>query len=202
MPSILRAGTLLNLLLLLNACAQNPVNSPPPVEALPAREYAQVLKKNTRKTNQYAGFHQTFQADVTRLDAEMITAILRQKAQFFEWDQRRYQAERDKAIQEGAAFAKFFVRFYAAEREYDDLDRPKSIWKVYLDYAGNRFEGKIHKMGDKLIEVQSLFPNMDRFSSPYEITFNIPMSTLEQGESKVTLTSSLGTAEFDFPTSR
>jgi hypothetical protein len=110
--------------------------------------------------------------------------------------------EREKVVEENGAYAKFLLRFYTPERDYDDLDKPKTIWKTYLDYGGSRFEGKVTKIKDKLVELQTLYPNMDRFSTAYEITFNVPMTTVEQGTSKVTLTSSLGTAEFSFPAAK
>ena len=71
--------------------------------------------------------------------------------------------------------------------------------KVYLEYQGSRFEGKVKKMAEKFVEIQTIFPHIDRFSTPYEITFNVPMTTLETGPAKVVLASSLGTAEFKFP---
>jgi len=162
-------------------------------------EYESVVKKFTVKTNQYSGFYQTFQADMTILTTEMQTASLRQRGGFLQWDQAQYNKEREKMLQESSAYAKFFLRFYSPEREYDDLHKGKSIWKVYLDYAGQRFEGKVKKSTDKFIELQTLYPYLDRFSTPYEITFSVPMSTVEKGPVKVTLTSSLGSAEFVFP---
>ncbi len=162
-------------------------------------EYLSLLRKNTSRADKYSGFYQTFQADVTILTTEVQSSVLRQKAHFLQWDQKQYQQEREKSLQESNAYAKFFMRFYSPERDYDDLHKGKTIWKVFLEYSGTRFEGKVAKLSDKLIEVKTLFPNMDRFSTPYEITFNVPMTTIEQGTSKLILTSSLGSAEFSFP---
>lgn len=180
-------------------CTSAPVNNSNVVQGIPLSEYTSVIRKNTSKTNQYSGFYQTFQADMTILNTEVITAGLRQRGHFMQWDQRQYQTERDKALQDASAFSKFFMRFYAPEKDYDDLHKGKTIWKVYLDYSGSRFEGKVRKMSEKLVELQTLYPQMDRFSTPYEITFNVPMSTIERGGAKVILTSSLGSAEFVFP---
>lgn len=169
------------------------------VQPISQSEYARIIRKNTAQTNQYSGFYQTFQADMTQLNSEVITAGLRQRGHFMQWDNRQYQIERDKALQESSAFAKFFMRFFVPEKDYDDLHKGKTIWKVFLEYGGSRFEGKVRKMSEKLIELQTLYPQMDRFSTPYEITFNVPMATIEGGDSKVILSSSLGSAEFLFP---
>jgi len=194
-PSILFAF----LTMLAIGCAGSPTKSTNGIEAMGSTAYAGLVKKHTAKTDQYSGFYQTFQADMTILTSELQTETLKQRAQFMQWDQKTYQGERDKMLQEAAAYSKFFLRFFSPDHEYDDLHKGKTIWKVYLDYGGSRFEGKVRKMSDKYVELQNVFPHLDRFSTPYEITFNVPMTTIENGASKVTLTSSLGSAEFKFP---
>lgn len=179
-------------------CAQAPVKNAE-VPAMPEKEYKELVAKHTAKTNQYSGFYQTFQADMTILTSELQTAALKQKANFLQWDQRQYNTEREKMLQEASAYSKFFLRFFTPNNEYDDLHKGKTIWRVYLEHGGSRFEGKVKKMTDKFVEIQNIFPHYDRFSTPYEVSFNVPMATIEGGTSKVTLTSSLGTAEFVFP---
>jgi len=136
---------------------------------------------------------------VTILNSEVQTAALRQRSAYMQWDSKTYSLEREKVQQDATAYAKFFLRFYSPDHEYDDLHKGKTIWKVYLDVSGQRFEGKVKKMTEKQIELQTIFPHFDRFSTPYEITFNVPMTTVENTSSKVTLTGSLGTGEFGFP---
>lgn len=189
--------------LTLAACASQPTSNPGGVEVLSHKDYASILDKNTRKSNQYSGFYQTFQVDVTLLTTEMQTAQLKQRAQFMQWDQATYNSEREKVLQEASAYTKVFMRFYSPDRDYDDLSKgAKSIWKVYLDVNGSRFEGKVRKMNEKMVELQTLYPHFDRFSTPYEISFSVPMTTVEGTKSKIVLTSSLGSAEFVFPTGK
>lgn len=181
------------------ACAQAPVRTAPGiVQALPAAEYNQLIKKHTRTADQYAGFYQTFQASATILTGEVSAAVLKQRGAFLQWEDRTYQSEREKSVQDGTAYAKFFLKFYSPETDYDDLDKGTTIWKLYLEYGGSRFEGKVRKLREKAVEIQTLFPHMDGFSTPYEVSFNIPMATIENGAPKLVLTSSLGSAEFKF----
>ncbi len=182
---------------LLTACS-SPLKNNQGIDAMSDVTYAKFIQKNTVKTNQYSGFYQTFQADLTMLTNAVQTEALKKRAQFQQYDQQMYQSERDKMLQESGAYAKFFLRFFSPNHDYDDLHKGKTIWKVYLDYGNSRFEGKVKKMSDKLIELQNTFPHLDGFSSPYEVTFNVPMTTIENGPIKVTLTSSLGSAEFYF----
>ncbi len=190
---------LLVLFIFLTGCAHQPTVGPNQVQPMSESDYVALMRKHTSRADKYSGFYQTFQADVTILTTEVQSSVLRQKAHFMQWDQKQYQQEREKSLQESNAYAKFFMRFYSPERDYDDLHKGKTIWKVFLEYSGNRFEGKVARASDKMIEVKTLYPNMDRFSTPYELTFNVPMTTIEQGASKIILTSSLGSAEFSFP---
>jgi hypothetical protein len=169
------------------------------IEALSEEDYTSLINNNTSKSNQYNGLYQTFQADVSILSSEVQSAQLKQRAAYMQWDAKQLQSEREKMLQENSAYAKFFLRFYSPIRDYDDLHKGKTIWKVYLEVSGQRLEGKVKKMTDKYVEIKTLYPHFDHFATPYEITFNLPMATLESKPSKVTLTSSLGTAEFTFP---
>jgi len=162
------------------------------------RSYEHLIQKFTRGTNQYSGFYQTFQADVTILNNEVQMAGLKQRAHFLKWDAAQERTEREKVLQEASAYSKFFMRFFTPDRDNDDLHKGKSIWKVFLEYNGTRFEGKVTKPTAKAVELVTLYPYLDRFSTPYEVTFNVPMTTIQQGRSKFVITSSLGTAEFVF----
>ena len=186
-------------LVLLLGCVHEPAANPNGVNGPSETEYLSTIAKNTVKTNQYAGFYQTFQADLTILTADVETAGLRKRGYFLQWDPKQYQAEREKMLQDHSAYSKFFMRFFSPDHDYDDLQKGKSIWRVYIEISGQRFEGKVKKLSDKYVELQTLYPYLDHFSTPYEITFNVPMHTVENGPAKVTLTSSLGTAEFIFP---
>ncbi|MGE4130885.1 MAG: hypothetical protein AB7F86_04570 [Bdellovibrionales bacterium] len=183
----------------LAGCASTPKLTSDSIQPMDSDSYIKLIQRNTAHTDQYSGFYQTFQADVTILTTEVQAASLRQKGHFLQWDQRQFQSEREKSLQESNAYSKFFLRFFSPDKDYDDLHKGKTIWKVFLDYSGRRFEGKVAKMSEKMSEVVQLYPHMDRFSTPYEITFNVPMTTIEQGEVKIILTSSLGQAEFSFP---
>ncbi len=183
---------------LLSSCAHQP--APTSSSAVASEEdYNAFIVHNTVKTNHYSGFHQTFQADMTILSNEVQSTQLKQRAAYLQWDSKQLQTERDKMLQENSAYAKFFLRFYSPVRDYDDLHKGKSIWRIYLEVSGRRLEGKVKKMPDKFVDIKTLYPFFDHFSTAYEVTFSLPMVTLESKPCKVTLTSSLGSSEFAFP---
>ena len=195
-----RRLAVLALTLCLCGCSHAPVMTQNPQHKMPPAEYEKLFKSRTRRTDQYHGFYQTFQADVTALSTDMLLAGLEQRAHALDWTPTHVASEREALMQDANQRAKFYLRFYSPDRENDDFTKKSSVWQVYLDAAGTRYEGKVRKMTEKLIELQTLYPNQDRFSSAYEVTFDLPMTTVEKSEARrCTLTGNLGTAEFAFP---
>ena len=123
-----------------------------------AEDYGQLIAKNTAHTNQYSGLYQTFQADVTVLTSEVQTASLRQRAAFMQWDQKQFQTEREKMLQEDSAYAKFFLRFFSAEHDYDDLNKPKTIWKVYFESCRPKAGRQSEKNGREIRRNKNALP--------------------------------------------
>jgi len=160
--------------------------------------YRKLVDQRTRSTKQYEGFYQTFQVSATLVDNELESAILQRKSDFSQWNESTSRKERDRAMNEMAASTRVLLKFYSPENDYDDLHKPDTIWKTYLNVGGTRYEGKVKKLTEKLVELKNVLPYTDRFSSVYEVTFNIPTTSVEGQAAKFTLTSSLGTAEFDF----
>src|SRR2546430_692817 len=109
-------------------CAHQVPTRPDGVEAPSPSEYAAVVRANSVQVNKYSGFYQTFQADMTILSTEMQTAALKQRANFQQWDQKKYLLEREKMLQDASAYSKFFMRFFSAEHDYDDLQKDKTNW--------------------------------------------------------------------------
>ena len=174
-------------------CASNPGTS-----AYEDEQYYSLEKSLTRSTDQYSGIYQTFQADFTFENTALSTAMVAKRARFLQWDAQKAQKERDRSFQELSTESKFFLRFYTPDSDWDDLSLGTSIWKIYLDVNGSRYEGKATKMSEKLVELHDLFPKMDRFSTPYLVTFPLPSSGLENTHFTITLTSAAGKAVFSF----
>jgi hypothetical protein len=176
--------------------------APPPKETPPDPTYdlafQKTMSEHTRFYRKYDGFYESFRAHATMVTPEVQMAIATRRAQLMNWDQKKIALEREKAQQEMAAQSKIFLQFYAPETDYDDLNKINSIWHVYLEIDGRRFEGKIQKVKGKPIELAALHSEFDRFSTPYEITFNISTNDTIRHEAKLVLASTLGEAIFKF----
>lgn len=162
------------------------------------KDYESVIRQNTTSAKVYSGFHQAFEANVTAHNREVAQAILAQTAKFRAWDEQTLQSETLKMNDKRLSESHFFLRFYAPEQDYDDLHKPNSIWKVYLVLDGQKYLGKVSKDFSKLVELQTLYPHFDRFSTGYNLAFPVGRASLEGKAYSVLITSSLGQAEFSF----
>jgi hypothetical protein len=169
---------------------------PQVVQNISEARYIPIYKRYTQTAKEYSGFHNTFEARMTFLHSELNTLRLRRKGHYLRWSLDRFQKEREKLFQEMSTEAKAFLLFYTPEIEYDDLAKPNTIWKLYLEFDGQRYEGKVDKAKEKRIELQAQFPDIDPFSSSYFVTFPLPTSLVEDQAFTIILTSSVGTAKY------
>jgi hypothetical protein len=163
------------------------------------KNYQAVIQRHSQFVRKYDGFYEVYRGRATLLSPECRSAILNQRASFLEWDSAKMQAERERDQQEMSTQTQFFLQLYTPDSEYNDLGKYNSIWKIYLVVDGHRFEGKAKKMHGKPIEFQSIYPQYDSFSRPYVLTFNIATTDAIRHDVKLVLASTLGVAEFNFP---
>lgn len=185
-------------LLLLAGCASTP-ETPVNTDIVPAvnnTEYAALINKLSQRQQSYDGFYNMYQAYVLFVDSEMQNAILQRRGHFLQWNQEQWRQEKEKAAQEMSAQTRVVLSFYSPEFQYDDFSKANSIWKVYLEVGGQRYEGKATKSIDKLVTQQNIFPFHEKFNSLYDIRFNVPTTVGETGSPVLILTSSLGTSTF------
>jgi len=198
-----RKVSLIAVTFILASCSHSPVSvGTNIVGPVSDSDYYPTLERYTKEEKKYSGFHNTFQAKITWLNSEVQTLALQRRGHFLQWDLDKSRQEREKMFQEMSSTATVFLAFFAPENDYDDLNKPKSIWKIYLEHDGNRYEGKIKKATEKYVELKELYPYLERFHTPYYVEFQIPMTAVESHTAKVILTSSLGSAEFIFPERR
>lgn len=181
---------------LLVACQTIVPAGPTVVQNVPNYKYLPLYKRFTETKKEYSGFHNTFEARMTFLHSELNLLRLRRKGHYLRWGLDRFQKERESLMQEMSTEAKAFLLFYTPEVEYDDLNKPNTIWKLYLEFDGQRYEGKVKKAKDKRIELQNQFPDVDPFSTSYFVTFPLPTTVVEDQAFTIVLTSSVGTAKY------
>jgi len=179
-------------------CASTPqtsVNSDivPPVDD---SSYESLVKKLSQRQQSYSGFYNMYQAHILLVTSEMQDQMLQRRGNFLQWNSNQWRQEKEKAAQEMSSQTRVILSFYSPDFQYDDFSKGNTIWKVYLEAGGQRYEGKATKNLDKLITQQNIIPFHERFNTLYDLKFNVPTTVAETNEIVVVLTSSLGTSTF------
>ena len=138
----------------------------------------------------------TFSA--TMLNSKILQAQLMQKARLYQWDSTTFNNETQKVNTETDKAAQFFISFYTPERKHDDLHKNQTLWKIFLDADGRRYEGKATKIKLLTNEVQALYPDHTRFATPYILTFPVSMKSIENKPVRLTLTGTVASATVEF----
>lgn len=188
---------ILALSLLLSACSS--------YEILPSgrrlktnNEYNEIIDKNSDHVRRYNGFYNTIDMQGTLLNAEVLDAQIDQNTRLYQWDEQRMNSERTKNVERLSKQTEVFVSFFTPEKKDDNLAKFDTKWQIYLDVGGQRYEGKVTRIKQLVSETQSLYPYYVKFTTPYILTFNTPMTSNEGKEMKVTITGPVDTGVMVF----
>lgn len=178
-------------------CATTEV-TPTGVSVITQSEYERILEKYTESSRRYQGFYNTLQVEATLLNTPMTKAQLEQNARLFLWNREKMDEETKKAQDRNEKQTDVFLSFYTPERKNDNLNKSQSNWKVFLDVDGKRYDGKVTKIKSILSEVQGLYPYHNRFSTPYTVTFPVPVKVIEGKPIRFTVTGSVDFVVLDY----
>jgi len=175
--------------------------SSPFAGAVDEKAYLKLIDEYSAKDEQYSGFYSTFQYQATLLNSVILEAQLAIKAKDFKWPRETYFAEKEKVSESLAKETKIFMSFFSPVNENDNLNSNKTVWKIWLEVNGVRYEGVASKQPGILAQHQRLFPYHTRFFTPYVLIFKVPTGLTQSTTSKLTLTGPVGTSEVTFPPS-
>lgn len=135
----------------------------------------------------------------TILNSRVTTAQTDQMARLYIWDANKYTQEKVKADDKITKETEFFVSFFTPERKHDDLHKNQTLWKIFLDAGGKRYEGKVKKIKLLTEEIQGMYSYHNRFSTPYSVIFPIAARDIESlKDIKLTITGPVGSATLEF----
>jgi hypothetical protein len=175
-----------------------PYQNPNLPTLIPESIYFSLTDKNTVNRKMYDGFNQTFEINATFLKTDLSRAQLDQRARIYQWNVDQYSKSKSELETSLSKETKIFFDFFVPERHQDDLNKIKTSWRIFLDAGGKRYEGKAEKFKTILADIQSLYPTHNRFFTPYMLTFPVPVSIIENGPSKLTITGPVGSTSIDF----
>ncbi|MFN7728922.1 MAG: hypothetical protein ACK5P7_07180 [Bdellovibrio sp.] len=188
--------TILALVFAALGCASLPDN--PQLQLISVGEYQSIINKNTEGAKSYDGFMNTMDFKATLLSSAVVRAQADQNARVYQWDPAQYAKEKETSEANLQKESQMFLSFFIPERKYDDLAKPTTRWKIFLDANGRRFEGKAARIKAQLAELMVLYPHHTRWQTAYKVTFPIPMSLIEKSEKKLTLTGPVGSSSIVF----
>lgn len=167
----------------------------PPIQVY---DYEKIVDLKTRNIESYKGIYNQLNVSVTKIDTQMSEAVLARSAQIYEWDKTNYQNEKIKSEKDLATKSEYFMSFYTPERAHNNLTSLKPLWRIYLDVAGQRYEGRVVKVKTPLATLQVLYPYHNRFSSAYTVEFPIPTTQIENQPQLMTITGPSATVKLNF----
>ena len=192
------AKMIMALLLVLTFSCATRLPTPQGVPEISVSEYEEMIENKSKKLEVYDGLYNKLTIHGTWLDSQITEASLSHSARLLQWNEQKYKEEKTKAISKHTASTEFFVSFYTPERKYNDLSQNKTLWKIFLDVDGQRYEGKATKVKLLLTEIQMLYPYHNRWSTPYVLTFPVATSLVEGKRAVLTLTGAISSPQLRF----
>ncbi len=188
--------------ILLTSCSTTKINGqPPPSENTQIEiplNYETRIDRYSAGDTEYAGLYNNFQYKTTLLNSNIRDALAWKQGHYYQWSDTQKAVAREKSNQEMSSQTKVFLAFFTPNSKNDNLADSKTIWRVYLDAGGRRYEGKVTRIRLLLSELQALYPYATRWTTPYELTFDVPTASIEKQESSLTVTGPLGARTVSF----
>lgn len=172
--------------------------TPEGVKEISLSDYEKLVRSKTEDSRVYNGFTNQLEIFATRIDAEMNDGLMSHAARLYQWNSAKYSDERNKTLLRHGTQSEFMMSFFTPERKNDDLNRSQSLWKIYLEVDGIRYEGKATKDKRNLTELQVLFPHHNRWFTPYLISFPISTSLSERKQVTLIVTGPAGSSQLTF----
>lgn len=164
----------------------------------PPKDYENEVNRFSSGESEYSAFYNNLEYKATLRNSYIRDIQLRRMADYYQWDSNKLAEEKEKSFQQMQTETEVFVSFYTPERRNDNLADAKTIWRLYLDVGGRRYEGNVVRSKLLPTELIALYPYHSRWTTPYFVTFQVPTTAIETQPSKLTITGPLGTRTVDF----
>jgi hypothetical protein len=189
--------------LLVSACATSQMDQEKTAptannQAPTSRPYAERIEQYSAGDVEFSGLYANFEFKATLLNSSIRDALLGKQGAYYQWNDAQASQAREKSNQEMSSQTKIFMGFFTPNGKNDNLTDSKTIWRIYLDCGGRRYEGKVTRVRLLLAELQALYPYMTRWATPYELVFDVPTSAIEGQPSTLTVTGPLGARTVSF----
>lgn len=162
-------------------------------------EWAKVRDAVTRRAILYDGLKHRATATATYLSLAVREARARRLAKWLGWTPKELEDRLAKERAEAAAGEEFLLAFYTAVPLENDLDAPRSIWRVALKVGTEDLLATRATSQESDATTVGLFPYVGPFDVVYRVILpHSPSGPLEGRPFVLELASARGKLEIDF----
>jgi len=191
-----RQGIAAAALLALAGCPFHPrVPQPRTLEG----EWGLARNAATRRVIVYDGLKHRATATATYLSLPVREARARRLAEWLGWTPQELQDRLDRERDDAAHGEEFLLCFYTADARANDLDAPRSVWRVALKVGTEDVLASRVTSIDSDATIVGLFPYVGPFDVVYRVFLpHAPSGALEGRPFVLELASALAKVEVDF----
>jgi hypothetical protein len=193
-----RGAAALAALLALGGCSLLPLpHAPQP--ATSEGEWAEKRDAATRRAFLYDRFDHKATATATHLSLEVREARARRLAEWLGWTPAELEARLQQERREAAEGEELFLVFFTASALANDLDAPRSVWRVAVKVDGaDVLPRRVTAMERKATDT-GLFPYIGQFDVVYRVLLPpAPGGPLAGRPFVVEISSALGSLTLDY----
>jgi hypothetical protein len=161
-------------------------------------QYEDVIESYSDHTQKYDGPYNVLEVHATILNSHVLEAQSLRQATQFQWDKIKYQSELQAKLDGAKAKTEVFVSFFTPDKKSGDLLRADTLWKTILKTETKELPGTPKKLSLLPVEIKSLYPQYNRWSTGYIITFDTPVTAIEKQNSELVITGPVGAATLKF----
>jgi hypothetical protein len=192
-------GRVLALGLLGLALAGCPFHPRAPLPGPGEGEWGQVRVGATRRGSLYDGLVHRATATATHLGLAEREARARRLAVWLGWTPEELERQLAAERAEAAAGEEFLIALYTAERRTNDLDAPRSVWRLAVQADEGALVATKVEAIDADATITGLFPYVGVFDTVYRVKFpTAPGGPLDGRQFVLELSSALGKIVLDF----
>jgi hypothetical protein len=180
-----------------SACLFIPPRQPRPTAE--AGEWAEVRQEATRARKLYDGLVHRATAIATHLTPKVREARASRLADWLAWTPAELDQRLAQERAEAAQGEEFVLAFYTADLRANDLDAPRSIWRVAVVVDGLNVLASRAEAIPLDATLKALYPLVGPFDTVYRVRFPpAPEGPLTGRAFLLRLSSALGTVDLDF----
>jgi hypothetical protein len=181
------------------ALAGCPLHPRAPLPPTREGEWAAARDAATRRAVLYDGLKHRATATATHLTLPVREARARRLAEWLGWTPKELEDRLAQERADAAAGEEVVVSFFSADPRWNDLDAPRSSWRIALKVGETDVLARRTTGLEPSATTGGLFPYVGPFDVVYRVTFpQAPEGTLEGKPFVLEIASALGKLSLDF----